>query len=204
MKDRIREHANVWAWVGGAAIVIIVILILWAWGGAQNPQYAGYAATSTPDALESPNNPTRTVAEEARDGTVLGIIAGIPEASRFGTLLSSTGVKAEIAGQGPYTVFVPTNASFSLLPPGALNLSGTQMRRLAEYHVVMGRAIDVNAQLAGTIQALSKDMLNFSVFPSDKSARVNSAVALKAYKASNGIVYLVSEVLLPPVGATLR
>ena len=96
-------------------------------------------------------------------------------------------------------MFVPTNTSFSLLPPGALNLTTAQLKRLVEYHVISGKQIDVNLQVAGTATALSKDMLNFSVLVSDKSARINSSVALRAYKASNGIVYIVNGVLLPPL-----
>ena len=73
------------------------------------------------------------------------------------------------------------------------------LKRLVEYHIVSGKSIDVNVQTSGTTQALSKDTLNFSVREGDKSARINSSVALQAYKASNGIVYLIDQVLIPPV-----
>ena len=113
-------------------------------------------------------------------------------------MLQSTGVASQLSGKGPYTLFIPINEAYAHLPPGALDLSATALKRLAQYHVVAGRAVDVNAEISGTIQALSKDMLNFSVRPGDKSARINSAVALQEFKAQNGVVYLIDQVLLPP------
>jgi uncharacterized surface protein with fasciclin (FAS1) repeats len=198
---------NNWIWILGVLVVIVVLLGFWWLHGSQgdmtgNVNYG--TGSSTPDALLSsaglpPVSPV--VAESRPSSTVNAIVASLSGESRFAGLLSSTGVSSLITGKGPYTVFVPTNAAFSLLPPGALNLSATGLKRLVEYHIVSGKKINVNIQTSGTIQALSKDMLNFSVLTGDKSARINSSVALHEYVASNGVVYVISEVLLPPYDA---
>jgi uncharacterized surface protein with fasciclin (FAS1) repeats len=172
----------------------------------------GYDTSTVADeALESPNAPTLPVPVEplpvgvishkagAPGNTVTGVLSELSDATRFYSILKSTGVGTILSGAGTYTLFVPTNESFSLLPPGSLDLTAVQLKRLVEYHVVVGKEIDINAESAGIEQALSGDMLNFSVFPSDQSARINSAVALKEYKTGNGVIYLVSEVLLPPI-----
>ena len=205
-----------WAWIVGAVVVIMLILFWWrvAHAPSSMEQSAGYGQSTSTGALQSPNSPTAVVpvitpplssgsgaSKSGADSTVISVLATIPNASRFAGLLRTSGVSATLTGKGPYTLFVPTNTSFSLLPPGALNLTASQTRRLVEYHIVSGKAVDVNALVAGTVPALSKDLLNFSVFPSDRSARVNSAVALKEYKAGNGVVYVISEVLLPPINA---
>ena len=89
-----------------------------------------------------------------------------------------------------------------MLPTGTINdLDGAQLKRLVEYHIISGKEIDVNAETAGTVMALSKDLLNFSKNPGDVSARVNSSVVLHAYKTSNGVVYIIGTVLLPPLPA---
>ena len=113
------------------------------------------------------------------------------------------GIKATIQGVGPYTVFVPTDGAFSLLESGTIaNMSAAEKKRLVQYHVVSGRAIDPDAVKSGQIMALSKDVLNFEVSTTDKTARVNNSFFIKAYQGRNGIVYLVSAVLLPPESTT--
>ena len=202
------NEKNIWVWVGGVVVVVVLLLLgYWFWGGsgsqvATNTDYG--TASTTGDALEGPGAPVVLVVPEptgVANATVAGIISSLSNESRFAGLLASTGVVGSVAGKGPYTVFVPTNAAFGLLPPGSLNLNVAGLKRLVQYHIVSGKKIDVNIQQSGTITALSKDMLNFSVLAGDKSARINSSVALRAYKASNGIVYVVSAVLLPPYDA---
>lgn len=65
-----------------------------------------------------------------------------------------------------------------------------------QYHVISGRAVDVDAQISGGIAALSGDALNFSNI--NNIPMVGSAIVIAEYKASNGIVYLVSGALVPP------
>lgn len=193
------------AWVWGAVAVVVIVLGIW-WFSAHpssNVGPAGYGApeASTTGALQSPTSPV--VEENRNSSTVLGIIGSLTNESRFNGLLSNTAVSSLIAGKGPYTVFVPTDASFGQLPAGTINnLTSAQLKRLVEYHVISGKMIDVNAQTAGTVVALSKDPLNFSYQLGDKSARVNSSAVIYAYKASNGIVYVIGSVLLPPLPAS--
>lgn len=147
------------------------------------------AATSTTSAITSAHTTSRTA---------LSTISRIPNTSRFRALLSSSGVTASISGKGPYTVFVPTDTAFNKLPVGTISsLTADQKKRLVQYHVVPGRAINISLQRSGTIEALSRDVLNFS-FGADKVPMVNSAVVTAQYTVSNGIVYVIDNVLIPP------
>lgn len=193
------NNNRVWIWGG----VVVLVLVFGAWwlysaqspSGMQSADYGEPSASST-DAL----GPTGTVAAEDRTSSNVGsVVASLGGESRFAGLLVSTGVSAQLTGKGPYTIFVPTDASFGLLPTGTINnLNAAQLKRLVQYHIVSGKMIDVNAQVAGTVPALSKDLLNFSKEPNDVSARVNSSAVIRAYRTSNGIVYVVNQVLLPP------
>ncbi len=189
-------HTRNWV-VGALALVVIIFFLWWLPGKEYQNREVGYG-TPQGEVLNAPHN-TLFVEAENRVGTdVVSVAKSLPDATRFAALLSSSGVGATLTGKGPYTIFVPSDRAFRLVPQGALNLTAAQLKRLVQYHVVSGRAIDVNAIDAGTIQALSKDMLNFSINQNDQSARVNSSLVLQAYKASNGMVYLVNMVLLPP------
>jgi len=192
-------------WMWGVIAVLVVIFGIWWWYSAHpntmSPVSYGAPVASSTDALQSPS--VAVVPEDRSTSTVAGIIASLSGESRFAGLMSSTGVSALVAGKGPYTIFVPTDASFAQLPTGTINnLDEAQLMRLVEYHIISGKAIDVNAETAGTVPALSKDLLNFSKNTGDVSARVNSSVVLHAYKASNGIVYVIGSVLLPPLAST--
>lgn len=191
------------SWVWGTVAVLVVLVAIWFfWYQSRSNQlypvsYGAPAASST-EALQSPTAPV--VPENRTSSSVVGIMQSLSNESRFSGLVANTGVSAMLTGKGPYTVFVPTDASFGRLPTGTVNnLSASQLKRLVEYHIVSGKMIDVNAQVAGTVPALSKDPLNFSYQLGDKSARVNSGTILAAYKASNGIVYVINSVLLPPL-----
>lgn len=193
-------------WVWGAVVVLAVVVGVWVWSQAQdqnklNPVGYGAPSASSTGALQGPTSPI--VVEDRPSSNVAGIVQGLANGSRFSGLLANTGVSATLTGKGPYTVFVPTDGSFGRLPAGTVNnLSAAELKRLVQYHIISGKMIDVNAQVAGTVQALSKDALNFSYEPDDKSARVNSAKIVAAYKTSNGIVYVIDTVLLPPLTTT--
>ncbi len=154
---------------------------------------------STTASLPAPRDPITSVHHSS--SSVLTVVRQISGASRFAGLLNATGVASAISGKGPYTIFVPTNNAFGQLPSGTISsLSSSELKRLVEYHIVNGRSIDVSLERSGTIQALSRDMLNFS-YGSDKVPMVNSAVVVSEYQTRNGIVYVVDTVLIPPTGA---
>jgi uncharacterized surface protein with fasciclin (FAS1) repeats len=148
-------------------------------------------ATTTP-AVQIPKPVNRA------SQSVVTIAEHITGATEFASLMATSGVAALIKGPGPFTIFVPTNGAFSQLPRGTISkLSPAAAKRLVEYHVVSGRAIDPSAEVSGSIQTLSGDMLNFSL-GTDNIALVNSAILISAYTADNGIVYLIDNVLIPP------
>jgi uncharacterized surface protein with fasciclin (FAS1) repeats len=189
------------AWVVAALLFIGLIICLWLLNAKkfQDMDVPVYGAPQDTGALTSPHT-SFIVAENRQATTITSIAEGLPDATQFATLLSSTGVAAQIKTGEPYTIFVPTDRALSQLPAGMLSsMTPTELKRLVEYHVVVGRAVDVNAVNSGSITALSNDALNFQIQPGDQSARVNSAVVLEEYKGKNGVVYLINQVLLPPI-----
>lgn len=182
----------------GLVVVLLAAALLWWWVSVTPAAPAApafpHSPVVTPAAKPAASSDTKAPATLT---TVSSIIAGLKNAGRFASLYSSTGVKAEVTGSGPYTVFVPADSAFALLAPGTINnLSAAQKKRLVEYHVVSGKMLDLDTLFSGTHTALSRDQLNFVV--NKGVAYVNSAYSVEQYKASNGIVYVISAVLLPP------
>ena len=186
--------------VGIISFAIVVLLALW-WFSAASPD-SGVNATSTPTTSSSATNPVVSVPKStgtaAKKSDVVAVALDLALGSRFASLLKSSGVESELSGAGPYTIFVPTDGAFARLPAGTISkMSAAQLKRLIENHIIVGRAIDADANIAGVVTSLSKDALNFTV-NADKSVSVGSAKILETYKGTNGIVYTINGVLLPP------
>lgn len=135
-------------------------------------------------------------------GTVAQVVAQVTNGGTFASYLSSTGVGATLTGKGPYTIFVSTDGAFSRLAPGTITkMTAAQKKRMVQYHVVAGKSLDIDAVNNGQIQALSRDTINFNV--DGGKVYVNSGYVLQGYKATNGMVYVINAVLLPPTQAAI-
>jgi len=121
----------------------------------------------------------------------------------------STLVKAVVAGElvdalsnaGPFTVFAPTNEAFDKLPAGTLdNLlkpeNKADLQNILQYHVSVGVFKTENMQDGQTIGQVNGDNIILSV--KDGKVTVNgTAHVIASIPASNGIIHVVDEVLLP-------
>ena len=201
-------NQNKGVWIGVVAIVVLAALGLW-WimagqplststdvDGTNNEQATTTTGTNTTGGATDSSSGITRVNRSSTD--IVSIINGLEGSSSFNSYFKSTGVAASISATGNYTIFVPTNGAFGQLPAGTVsNLSTAEKKRLVQYHIVSGRSIDVDAMVAGNLQALSGDTLNFSFGP-NKIPMVNSAITITEYKGKNGVVFVIDNVLLPP------
>lgn len=125
----------------------------------------------------------------------------------FRTLVQAAeavGVDEELRGDGPYTVFAPTDAAFAKLPAGTVDRlmqpeNREELVSLLKLHVVAGEKM-TTADLDG--QKTTAETLNGSlaIDASDpiSGVRVNNAgVTLSDIEASNGVIHAIDTVLLP-------
>lgn len=124
---------------------------------------------------------------------------------QFSTLV--TAVKAAdlveaLKGEGPLTVFAPTDEAFSELPEGTLEdlLKPENKEKLAtilKYHVVAGEVMAGDIPKGQTPVATLQGA-DLSVEKTDTGVTVNDANVVKAdIEASNGVVHVVDQVVLP-------
>jgi uncharacterized surface protein with fasciclin (FAS1) repeats len=112
---------------------------------------------------------------------------------KFTTLLKAVeaaGLAALLEGDGPYTLFAPTDAAFAELPEGALEellADSTKLMALLKYHVVPGRVAAAQILTTGSLETASGQPLPTS----------NLNVIRADLPAANGIVHVVGKVLLP-------
>ena len=125
-------------------------------------------------------------------------------AGQFKTLaaaLKAGGLVETLKGEGPFTVFAPTDEAFAKLPDGTLDdlLKPENKEKLVAiltYHVVAGQA--TSSDVAGMKSAKTVNGKEVKFTARDGKVTVNNANVIKAdIMASNGVIHVVDAVLLP-------
>jgi len=165
---------------------------------------SGEAAAPTKMVGGAPMYPSKDIVDNAvnsKDHTTL--VAAVKAAGLVDTL----------KGSGPYTVFAPTNAAFSMLPAGTVDTllkpeNKPMLVKVLTYHVVAGKmdgatlakAVDAGAGKA-TLTAASGGTLTVTksgslIMLTDESGGM-AHVTIPDVVQSNGVIHVVDKVLLP-------
>ena len=125
-------------------------------------------------------------------------------AGQFKTLaaaLKAAGLVDTLKGDGPFTVFAPTDAAFAALPKGTVESllkpeNREKLVAILTYHVVPGRV--TAAQVAGMDAATTVQGSAVAIRESGGAVTVNGARVVSAdVAASNGVIHVIDKVLLP-------
>jgi len=174
-------------------LLLVVSLVLVACGG-EDP---AAEVEPEPTATEAPEEPTPSATPEP---TIVDIAVADENFSTLVTALESAGLVETLQGEGPFTVFAPTNDAFAALPEGALEALLADPDALSEvllYHVVAGEVYAADVVELSSATAVSGEMLEIST--EDDSVMINDAqVVTVDIEASNGVIHVIDSVLLPP------
>jgi uncharacterized surface protein with fasciclin (FAS1) repeats len=126
-------------------------------------------------------------------------------AGSFTTLVAAVqaaGLVDTLKGEGPFTVFAPTDAAFAALPAGTVEdllkpENKDKLIAVLTYHVIPGKVMstDLSEGLkAATVQGAEVTITL------DGGAKVNGAVISAAdVMATNGVIHVIDQVILPPM-----
>ncbi len=117
------------------------------------------------------------------------------------TAVKAAGLVDTLKGDGPFTVFAPTDEAFAKLPEGTVQKlllpeNKELLTSILTYHVVSGKVMAadvVNLTSAKTVQGESVE-INVD---SGKVKVDNANVVLTDVKASNGVIHVIDAVLMP-------
>ena len=130
---------------------------------------------------------------------------GIVKAALIALPLAFTGVAARLVetlkGDGPFTVFAPTDEAFAALPAGTVEdllkpENKDQLVAILTYHVVPGKVM--SSDIAG--KSLSAETVQGQSLKVDamKAVMINDAqVVAVDVEASNGVIHVIDKVLIP-------
>jgi uncharacterized surface protein with fasciclin (FAS1) repeats len=140
----------------------------------------------------SPPNPPKTIPVVA---------AATHDLSTLVTALNAGGLINTLNGKGPFTVFAPTNEAFFNLPAGVLaNLlkpeNKAELDDLLTYHVVAGAVFAKDLKDGESVKTI--EGLNLKVRIVGGAIFINSAkVQIADVNATNGVIHIIDEVLIP-------
>ena len=133
--------------------------------------------------------------------SIVELAAGNDNLSTLVAAVQAAGLVGVLSGDGPFTVFAPTNAAFAKLPEGTVESllkpeNKDQLTAILTYHVVSGKvkAADVvKLDSAKTVEGRS-----ISISASAAGVKVDAAnVIMTDIAASNGVVHVIDSVLIP-------
>ena len=117
------------------------------------------------------------------------------------TAIKAAGLVDTLKGDGPFTVFAPTDEAFAQIPQEQLNAllaDRDALTKVLTYHVVAGK---VTAEQVVTLsQATTVQGQNITI-SSDNGVKVNDASVIKTdIMCRNGVIHVIDTVLLPKMG----
>jgi transforming growth factor-beta-induced protein len=132
---------------------------------------------------------------------IVGVAVENGSFSTLAAALEAADLVGALQGEGPFTVFAPTDEAFANLPAGTVEmlLKPENKQKLVDiltYHVVPGRVYSDQALQAGKAKTLQGGKVKIAV--KDGAAMVNGAgLVMTDIEASNGVIHVIDAVILP-------
>ncbi|MFT6971438.1 MAG: putative surface protein with fasciclin (FAS1) repeats [Roseivirga sp.] len=159
---------------------------------------SGCGGSTTTETTEAETEEVE-VAEPAKD--IVGLAIDTEALSTLVAAVKAAGLVETLQGEGPFTVFAPTNEAFAALPAGTLESlllpeNKDQLIAILTYHVVSGKVMSTD--LSDGMKAATVNGAEITITTAD-GAKVNGAsVVIADVEASNGVVHVINTVILPP------
>lgn len=136
---------------------------------------------------------------ETSPGTIVEVASANPDFSTLVAAVSAAGLVETLSGEGPFTVFAPTNEAFAALPPGVLDAlllpeNKDALVKILTYHVVPGTvlAADITDGDVATVEGQNVTLSTAN------GVTVNGATVITAdVLADNGVIHVIDAVLVP-------
>jgi len=138
--------------------------------------------------------------EEEGPGTIVDVAVSAGSFTTLVAAVQAAGLVDTLSGEGPFTVFAPTDEAFAALPDGlveALLLEENLdiLVQILTYHVVSGAVFSTDVT---TGDVASVEGSTIAVEVTDAGVTVNGAnVTAVDIEASNGVIHVIDEVILP-------
>ncbi len=182
--------------------LIIVVFGLFAFSCGQQSASTESAAT---DVATEVGGGQSTVQDDVSNPDVVHIAMNSKDHTTLVAALKAAEYVDALSNAGPFTVFAPTDAAFAALPAGTVETlvkpeNKETLRNILEYHVYVGVLTENMVRDGMKLNQVNLENVTLNVKDGKitvKGAK-NEANVLGTARGSNGIVYVIDAVLLPP------
>ena len=180
------------------AVAVTAALVLTGCSSSDDDTAATEAtAEATEEAME-----TEEAVEEAVEevGTIVDVASAGEDFTTLVAAVDAAGLVETLSGEGPFTVFAPTNEAFDALPEGVLDAlllpeNEAVLTSILTYHVVPGE-VTSDMITDGDVATVEGQSVTIST---EDGVTVNGATVVTAdVDASNGVIHVIDAVLIPP------
>lgn len=130
---------------------------------------------------------------------IVDIAAGNKDFSTLVAAVKAAGLVDTLKGDGPFTVFAPTNAAFEKLPKGTVETllkpeNKAKLVKILTYHVVPGKVMAKDVK-AGKVKTAAGAELTIAT---EGGVSVDKAKVVKTdIEAKNGVIHVIDTVVIP-------
>lgn len=163
---------------------------------------ADETATETTETSTMTEEPMEEEGDEAMDepGTIVDVAAANPDFETLVAAVTAADLGETLSGEGPFTVFAPTDDAFDALPEGLLDAlllpeNVDTLTSILTYHVLPAEvmAADVSAGEVTTVEGST-----IAITTDDGVMVSDATVVATDVEASNGVIHVIDTVIVPP------
>ncbi len=149
---------------------------------------------------------------EARNG-VIHVINGVILPDAYGTIVDNVikryflsalvdaVIQADLVdallGDGPFTVFAPTNEAFAAIADVAAGLTVEELTDVLLYHVIQGEVLSTDLQPSQQVTTLNGESLTIEVSGGSATINGSSGITTVDIQGTNGVIHVIDAVLIP-------
>lgn len=156
------------------------------------------SSTATTTEMTDTTGTTDAMASE----DIVALAQGNEDLSTLVDAVTAADLVETLQGEGPYTVFAPTNEAFSALPPAELErllkpANKDELANILTYHVVAGDVMASDLSDGQKVETVQGEKLDVTVSDDGTVMIGGATVVTPDVKASNGTVHVIDGVLVP-------
>lgn len=136
--------------------------------------------------------------KESKD--IVAVAMGNKDFTTLVAAVKAAGLVETLQGEGPFTVFAPTDAAFAALPEGTVEMllepeNREKLAGILTYHVVPGKVMAADVK-AGKVKTVNGEKATVKV--ADGGVMIDGAnVVATDVAASNGVIHVIDAVIMP-------
>lgn len=183
--------------ISGLLIVVASTLMMWSCNSQSKTETASASSENTNAAGQS------AVQDDESAKDVVKVAAGSKDHTTLVAAVKQAELVDALSNAGPFTVFAPTNEAFDKLPKGTVEdlmkpENKEKLQDILQYHVYVGVIKPENLQDGQTLNEVNSQNITIQKSADGKITINGKAHIMASIPASNGIIHVIDEVLLPP------